>query len=163
MPWDVAFLSVGDALDATPVEVSKGAFLEAFEEHRVVVFPGFLGRARDGQPQVLGRGGSDLTALFLAAELGADQCILLKSAAGLYEWDPLRPGPRPRRYTRISWDDAMNLGGRVLRPTDVEYARSRSVTFEVTSLATADSSAVGAETSEFAPPAIEPSERELPE
>ena len=158
-PWDVQFVSRGSPLNAVPVATSRRAFLDAFEKHRVVVFPGYLGRGRDGRPHVLGRGGSDLTAIFLAAELGADRCILLKDAPGIFEWDPMREGQRPRRYSRISWDDAARLDVRVLRPAHVEYARSRSVKIEVTALGAPHSTAVGPESSEFASPEeLEPSD-----
>jgi len=132
MPWDVRLLSSGDPLDATPVAVAQYAFDTAFADHSVVVFPGFIGRGHNGTAHVFGRGGSDLTAMFLAAELGADRCVLFKSPPGIYEWDPQRAGSRPRRYARISWDDAASLGARVLHPQHVAYARSRSLSIEIT-------------------------------
>jgi homoserine dehydrogenase len=149
MPWDVWFLSGGPPLEATPVALSHHRFLEAFRDHRVVVFPGFLGRGRDGRSNLLGRGGSDLTAIFLAAEFRADRCILLKDAPGIFEWDPASAGPQPRRYTRMSWDDAMALGAQVLKSTHAEYARARGVTVEVTSPGSASSTVVGPGASEF--------------
>lgn len=152
MPWDVWLLSSGSPLNAVPVAVTKHVFFDAFKEHRVVVFPGYIGRGRDGRSHLLGRGGSDLTAIFLAAELGADRCILLKDVPGILEWDPVRGGQPPRRYSRISWEDAARLGGRVLRQEHVEYARSRSVTFEVMALGASLSTTVGPEMSEFDPP-----------
>lgn len=152
MPWDVWFRSSGSPLEAIPVSMSAPVFLDAFREHRVVVYPGFIGRGRDGRSQLLGRGGSDLTAIFLAAELKADRCILLKDAPGIFEWDPSQEGQCPRRYAKISWDDAMRLGARVLRPAHVEYARSRSVTVEVMAVQTSRSTIVGPDPSEFESP-----------
>ncbi len=149
MPWDVSLVSDGPPLSATPVTVSRSAFAAAFENHPVVVFPGYVSRGHDGQPQVLGRGGSDLTAIFLAAELQADHCVLLKDTPGVFEWDPAREGPRPRRYSKIHWDDAFRVCGKILRPEHVEYARSRSVTIEITALGAGVSTAVGPEASEF--------------
>lgn len=160
MPWDVRFVSSGPPLEAMPVAVSRQAFLDAFHEHRVVVYPGYLGHGRDGQAHVLGRGGSDLTAIFLAAELGAGRCVLLKDAPGIFEWDPAREGKRPRRFARISWHDAARLGGRVLKREHVEYARSREVHVEVMALGATRSTIVGPEESEFDPPGeLEQSER----
>ena len=115
-----------------------------------MVFPGFIGRGQDGRPHLLGRGGSDLTALFMAAEFGAERCILLKDAPGIFEWDAANGGPRPRRYSRISWDDAIALNSRVLKPAHVEYARARALTIEVMSPGQSRSTIVGAEASEFA-------------
>jgi homoserine dehydrogenase len=152
LPWDVWFLSSGDPLEASPVAVSGQRFMEAFGKHRVVVFPGFIGRGKDGQPHVLGRGGSDLTAIFLAAELLADRCVLIKDAPGIYEWDPAGQGGPPRRYSRLSWDDAIAIGGRMLKPSHAEYARSRSVIIEVTSPGNPCTTVVGPDESTFAPP-----------
>jgi homoserine dehydrogenase len=152
MPWDVWFLSSGAPLEASPVAVSRHRFLDAFKDHRVVVFPGFIGRSQDGRPQLLGRGGSDLTAIFLAAELGAERCILLKDAPGLYEWDPAPVGPRPRRYVKLTWNDAIALDARMLKPAHADYARSRAVTIEVMAPGVPGSTIVGSDVSEFAPP-----------
>jgi homoserine dehydrogenase len=151
MPWDVSFVSTGPELDAMPVSISTQAFHDAFRDNRVVVFPGFLGRGSDGMPHVLGRGGSDLTAIFLAAELRAQRCIMLKDVPGVFEWDPALEGPRPRHYSRISWDDAASVGG-VVRPADMDYAHARSVKIEVMAPGTPISTTVGPEPSELDPP-----------
>lgn len=149
MPWDVWFLSNGPPLDAVPIAVSRQRFLDAFNEHQVVVFPGFIGRGADGRPHLLGRGGSDLTAIFLAAEFEAERCVLLKDAPGIFEWDPAPTGPRPRRYSRMSWDDAIALGARMLKREHAEYARSRRVTIEVMAPGSSTSTVVGPEATEF--------------
>jgi homoserine dehydrogenase len=152
MPWSVGLISAGDPLHATPVSVSRPAFASALDRHPVVVFPGFVGLGEHGEPHVLGRGGSDLTAIFLAAELDADHCVLIKDTPGVFEWDPAREGERPRRYARISWDDAILRCGRMLQPAHVEYARSRSVTIEVKSIGSSTSTIVGPGTTEFEAP-----------
>ncbi|MDH4038161.1 MAG: hypothetical protein OEX18_10985 [Candidatus Krumholzibacteria bacterium] len=152
MPWDVSFVCSGSPLDATPAAVNARAFRDAFRENRVVVFPGFIGCGADGRPNVLGRGGSDLTAIFLAAELGAARCIMLKDVPGVFEWDPARQGPRPRHFSKISWNDAAHLGGKWLRPGDVEYAHQRSVIIEIMAPETPGSTAVGPDASQLDPP-----------
>jgi homoserine dehydrogenase len=148
MPWDVWFLSNGPPLDAAPVAISRQRFLNAFNEHNVVVFPGFIGRGADGRTHLLGRGGSDLTAIFLAAEFEAERCILLKDAPGIFEWDPAM-GARPRRYSRMSWEDAIALGSRMLKREHAEYARSRRVTIEVMAPGATTSTVVGPQASEL--------------
>lgn len=153
MPWDVAMRSEGHPLEALPVAVSRQSFLHALAGNRVLVFPGYVGRGHDGEPHVLGRGGSDLTAIFLAAELEADRCILLKDTPGIFEWDPAHPGERPRRYLRIRYDDAERCGGRVLRPEHVAYARARGVVVEVTAVGASLATTVGTDTSEIEPSA----------
>jgi homoserine dehydrogenase len=75
------------------------------------VVPGFYGRGPDGKIYLLGRGGSDLTALHLAHSLGA-ACRLLKDVDGVYDADPGHPTRSARRYAQLSYEDALRLQAR---------------------------------------------------
>ena len=108
----------------------------------VLVLPGFLGRDRLGRTTLLGRGGSDCSALFLAKELGA-RCRLVKDVDGLYEWDPQRPGPSPRRFCQLSWSEALRLDEGIVQPKAIEFARDHQLSFEVGRLFQADATEVG--------------------
>ncbi|MFG0259501.1 MAG: hypothetical protein ACF8LK_04030, partial [Phycisphaerales bacterium JB041] len=88
------------------------------------------------------RGGSDLTALFLAQRLGAS-CRLVKDVDGLYEWDPSLPGARPRRFATLTWDEALALDGTIVQHKAVRWARQHGLPFEVGSLAATEVSRVG--------------------
>src|SRR5262245_38452468 len=92
----VGLRTVGDRLNADPIAIDSARLLgEA--RRAIVVLPGFVGRSENGDTTLLGRGGSDLTALFLAQRLSA-RCALIKDVAGLYTSDPaqvMRAG-RPR-------------------------------------------------------------------
>jgi hypothetical protein len=77
-PGAVGLRADGDPLDATPREVDTGPIERALERDGVVVFPGFVALDAAGRAVTLGRGGSDLTALFLAHALAADRCRLIK-------------------------------------------------------------------------------------
>ena len=94
-------LTAGPAHDAEPVGLDAEAFERALAACPVAVAPGFVGRSRTGEVSLLGRGGSDLSALFIAHRLRACECLLVKDVDGLYERDPARAGPRPRRFARI--------------------------------------------------------------
>ena len=120
----------GTPLDAEPVSVDREALTQALDATGLVVVPGFVGRAADGSVSVLGRGGSDLTAVFLAAELGAD-CVLYKDVDGLYERDPKIPGPAPGRYARLSWADAQELDACIVQPRAIAEAARRRLRFRV--------------------------------
>lgn len=125
----------GPATDATPVGLDARRIRAALRHASVVVVPGFTGcDAVSGCTTLLGRGGSDLTALFLARHLGADVCRLVKDVPGLYERDPALPGPPPRRYLSLRWNDALALGGGVVQPKALEYARQEALGFEVASV-----------------------------
>ncbi len=132
----------GDPLDATPVECELPGVVEALGRARAVVVPGFAGRDQHGRTTLLGRGGSDLTALFLAQRLGA-ACRLVKDVDGLYEWDPSRPGKRPRRFATLPWNAALELDGTIVQHKAVRWAREHQLAFEVGSLGTHDATRVG--------------------
>jgi homoserine dehydrogenase len=104
----------------------------------VLVFPGFIALDREGRGVLLGRGGSDLTALFLAAHLNADRCRLLKDVDGLYDRDPTVapvPGaPVARRYTRCSFDDALATDGTIIQHKALKFARRTGMVFELGAL-----------------------------
>ncbi len=121
----------GPRFDADPIAVARAPFLRAFEDGCVVVVPGFFGRSEEGGIALLGRGGSDLTALFLASELGASRCRLIKDVPALFEWDPALAGQRPRAFARATFATAELIGGRVLQKKAVAFARGREQTFEL--------------------------------
>jgi homoserine dehydrogenase len=97
----------------------------------VVVVPGFVGRDAAGHVSLLGRGGSDLTALFISHALRA-RCVLVKDVDGLFDGDPNDPGsPATRRYTRASWDELARVGDVVVQPKAVSFARENRIQFTV--------------------------------
>jgi len=121
----------GDALDASPVRFDPSRLLAAFARDEVAVVPGFAARDAAGATCVLGRGGSDLTALFLASGLAGARCHLVKDVDGLYESDPARTGPPPRRFARATWDEVLRLDGTIVQHKAVRFARSSGVEFAV--------------------------------
>lgn len=136
------FRTEGEPLDSSPVAVDLPGVVDALGRVRAVVVPGFVGRDERGRTTVLGRGGSDLTALFLAQRLGAS-CRLVKDVDGLYEWDPSLPGARPRRYATLPWDEALALDGTIVQHKAVRWAREHKLAFEVGSLGATEVSRVG--------------------
>lgn len=156
-PWRVGLRTGGPLLDAEPIEINRREIFRALEERPVVILSGFVGCDLDGRTSLLGRGGSDLTALFVAHRLGADVCRLIKDVGGLYEWDP-GSAAGARRYAAISYDDAAALGGEVVQAKAIDYARRVGLGFEVAGPGSASGTAVGAtpstfwETSEEPPP-----------
>lgn len=117
------------ALDAHPLGVNVDRIDAVLREGEVLVTPGFTGRDGRSRVTLLGRGGSDLTALFLAAELRA-RCRLVKDVAGLFERDPAID-PSARLFERASWDDALGLDGGIVQHKGVRLAKSRTLEFEI--------------------------------
>lgn len=80
---------------------------------------------------LLGRGGSDLTALFVAERLGAQDCRLVKDVDGLYSEDPAGAVAEPRRYRRASWEELLEVGGNLVQRKAVEFARRHRLSFTI--------------------------------
>ena len=122
--------TTGNALDAEPISVDADKLREHLATS-IVVVPGFVGVSDSGDTTLLGRGGSDLTALFLAERLEA-HAVLIKDVHGLYESDPNVGDKRPRRFARASWETALRVGHQVVQDKAVRFARDRGVNFSIT-------------------------------
>lgn len=126
---ELGIAAEGPAEHARPRTLNRAALDHALDRHEVVVVPGF-GAMADGRVVLMGRGGSDLTALFLAAELGLDHVQLVKDVDGLYDRDP-NADPAARRYDRASWAEAKALGGGLVQPDALDLAEARRLRVEV--------------------------------
>jgi len=107
----------------------------ALDAGNVVIVAGFQGQTMDGQITTLGRGGSDLTAIALAAALKADLCQIYTDVDGVYTADP-RIVPGARKLEEISYDEMRelaSLGAKVMQSRSVEFAKKFGVIFEVRS------------------------------
>ncbi len=101
----------------------------------VVVVAGFQGATEAGAITTLGRGGSDTTAVALAAALKADFCDIFTDVDGVYTADP-RVVPQARMHAEISYDEMLelaSLGAKVLHPRSVEYAKHANLFLRVRS------------------------------
>lgn len=107
---------------------------------RIVVVAGFQGVDPDGDVTTLGRGGSDTTAVALAACLKADKCQIFTDVDGVYDRDP-RLFPDAVRFGRIGYDAMLALienGAQVLHDRSVEFAREYGIQVEVLSAFTGE-------------------------
>src|SRR5215212_1904173 len=105
------------------------------DKGKVVIVAGFQGQTPDGQVTTLGRGGSDLTAIALAAALQADLCQIYTDVDGVYTADP-RIVPTAKKLPEISYDEMLelaSLGAKVMQSRSVEFAKKFGVVFEVRS------------------------------
>src|SRR5438105_6748991 len=108
---------------------------DLLNEGNVVIVAGFQGETLEGQITTLGRGGSDLTAIALAAALKADLCQIFTDVDGVYTADP-RIVPQARHLAEISYDEMLELAGsgaKVMQLRSVEIAKKFKVVFEVRS------------------------------
>jgi len=108
---------------------------ELLDAGNVVIVAGFQGETKDGQITTLGRGGSDLTAIALAAALKADLCQIYTDVDGVYTADP-RLVPNANKLSELSYDEMLelaSLGAKVMQSRSVEFAKKFGVVFEVRS------------------------------
>jgi len=105
------------------------------EAGHIVIVAGFQGMTDDGEITTLGRGGSDTTAVALAAAIRADVCEIYTDVDGIYSTDP-RIVKNARKLNAITYDEMLelaNLGAAVLHPRAVEYAKHNNVNLVVRS------------------------------
>jgi aspartate kinase len=116
-------------------DISPKKVRELLKQGNVVIVAGFQGETPEGQITTLGRGGSDLTAIALAAALKADLCQIYTDVDGVYTADP-RIVPDAKKLPEISYDEMLelaSLGAKVMQSRSVEFAKKFGVVFEVRS------------------------------
>ncbi len=133
--WQAGLRTDGVFGNARILSLDHGRIQAELEKGRTVVVAGFQGVDGDGNITTLGRGGSDTTAVALAAFLQAGRCQIFTDVDGVYDRDPRRD-PAARKYQRISYGDMLAMaqnGAQVLHDRCVEFAREWGVTVEVLS------------------------------
>ncbi len=127
--------TTGDHTSARIRTIVADEIVQALEEGQVPVVAGFQGVDNKRDVTTLGRGGSDLTAVALAAALNAGRCQLYTDVTGVFTADP-KIVPDARKLERISYDEMMEmaaLGAQVLQARSVEFAKKFNVELEVRS------------------------------
>ena len=125
----VGIVTDGVHSKAKITEVRGDRVREAIDEGKIVIVAGFQGMTRDGIITTLGRGGSDTTAVAVAAGIGADVCEIYTDVAGVFTADP-RIVPDARKIDEISYEEMLEMaasGAGVLQMRSVEFARNHGV------------------------------------
>ncbi|MEO9613338.1 MAG: aspartate kinase [Nitratireductor sp.] len=144
--WQIP-IRTDNAHGAARITEIDGSFLiKRFGEGQVAVIAGFQGIGPDNRIATLGRGGSDTSAVAIAAAVGADRCDIYTDVDGVYTTDP-RIEPKARRLARISFEEMLemaSLGAKVLQVRSVELAMVHKVrTFVRSSFADPDAPGMG--------------------
>jgi aspartate kinase len=127
--WQAGMTTDGNHGNARILEVKPEALQKALAAGVVPVVTGFQGIGPDGSVTTLGRGGSDLTAIALAAALNADRCEIYSDVAGVFTADP-RVVPLAHALSELSYEEMLELasqGAQVLQTQAVLYARGSGV------------------------------------
>lgn len=117
------------------VDIKTDKLKKNLQEGKIIVVAGFQGVTEDGEITTLGRGGSDTSAVALAAALNADRCDIYTDVEGVYTTDP-RIVPKATRLNEISYEEMLELahaGANVLHPRSVETAKQFNVPLRVRS------------------------------
>ncbi|MEI7024679.1 aspartate kinase [Paenibacillus sp. y28] len=133
--WQVGMITEAVHGKARISDIRPERVHTALDQGNVVVVAGFQGMTEDGEITTLGRGGSDTTAVALAAAIKADLCEIYTDVDGVYSTDP-RVVKVARKLNEISYDEMLelaNLGAAVLHPRAVEYAKHYNVNLVVRS------------------------------
>jgi aspartate kinase len=129
MGWQIAIRTDGAHGAARIKEIEGAEIVRRFTDGQVAVIAGFQGIAPDNRIATLGRGGSDTSAVAIAAAIKADRCDIYTDVDGVYTTDP-RIEPKARRMNRISFEEMLemaSLGAKVLQVRSVELAMVHKV------------------------------------
>jgi aspartate kinase len=133
--WQVPITTNNVHSKARIEDINSGKLRIKLAEGKVVVVAGFQGVSEAGDITTLGRGGSDTTAVALAAALEADECQIYTDVDGVYTTDP-RVEPKAKRLEAITYDEMLemaSLGTKVLQSRSVEFASKYKVPLRVLS------------------------------
>ena len=125
----------GEHTRARISNISPDEVQRLLDEEYIVILAGFQGSSPDGRITTLGRGGSDLTAIAMAAAINADLCQILTDVDGVYTCDP-RVVSTAKKIDEISYDEMLEMassGSKVMQSRSVEFAKKFGVKFEVKS------------------------------
>ena len=134
MGWQLPIRATGHA-SALIDGIDVGVLEKVFDDGGIAVIPGFQGVAADGSVATLGRGGSDTSAVALAAAMKADRCDIYTDVDGVYTTDP-RIVPRARKLPVITYEEMLELasvGAKVLQTRSVGLAMREKIPIKVLS------------------------------
>lgn len=133
--WQAGIVTEDVHAKARISDISPTRLFAALDQGNIVIVAGFQGMTENGEITTLGRGGSDTTAVALAAAIKADVCEIYTDVDGIYSTDP-RVVKCARKLDLISYDEMLelaHLGAAVLHPRAVEYAKHNQVNLVVRS------------------------------
>lgn len=142
LPKDINFLATGSRQTAAPVSLDYDEIIESFYRSPVLIVPGFSAIDEHGDCVLLGRGGSDISAVFIANILGLSSVRLLKDVDGLYDRDPNKFDDA-QRLTCVSYNTAIRVGGELIQPEAIEFAARRGIKIEIASIGRESFSSIG--------------------
>jgi len=127
---DLGLTAKGSSTEAELTGLDADQLHQDLKDHDIVVMPGYVAIGDKDRTVLLGQGGSDLTALFVADQIDSP-ALLLKDVDGVYARDPKQSGDSPERYSDISWDDMAKVAGPLVEPKALGFAKKREQSFRI--------------------------------
>ncbi len=127
---DLGLKARGPNTEAELVDLDVKQLQTDLKNHDIVVMPGYVAIGENDRPSLLGDGGADYTALYVAQRLGVP-ALLLKDVDGVYTSDPYAQGGNAKRYDMISWQDAREKAEVLVSPKALEFAQDNALEFEI--------------------------------
>ena len=135
MGWQIPIITSDSHRNAVIKRVIPDAILRNFDDQKVAVVAGFQGISSDGRITTIGRGGSDNTAVYIAAALNAERCDIYTDVDGVYTSDP-KMTKNVKRLEKVSYEEMIEMasqGAKVLQTASVESAMKHHVDVNVRS------------------------------
>ena len=140
-PHEMGLVAEGDPLDANLTGVDADVVLGRLEECDVVVVPGFTAGHAEHGVVTLGRGGTDLSAVFFAARLNAHRVRLIKDVDGVYAEDPAR-NPFAERFSELGYAEAAEASAGLIQAKAIHAAEAEDVLIEVAALGAGEATTI---------------------
>src|SRR5947209_4872307 len=141
-PHEMGLVAEGSPLDSNLVGLDADAVWARIRENDVVVVPGFIADHADHGVVTLGRGGTDLSAVFFAAKLDAHRVRLIKDVDGVYAEDPAK-NPEAERFSQMSYAEAERASNGLIQVKAIREAQADDVLIEVACLGSAEATQIG--------------------
>ena len=143
--YEIGLIADGEHLNANPVAIKPDVLLRDLERVNLVVVPGYVAENAEGEPVLLGRGGSDLTAVYIAKALDVP-VRLYKDVDAIYDADPATVGDAAKPYQSLAWDEAMKIAFPVVQGKAMRYAADHGMTVDVAGLSKGYQTTMGTQT-----------------
>ncbi len=142
-PHEMDLKAEGSPLDANLSGLDRPSVEATLADNEVVVVPGFIADHDQHGVVTLGRGGTDLSAVFFAARLGARRVRLIKDVDGVYDSDPAK-NPKAERYGTLDYDSAAKASAGLIQAKAIDAAKEAQIAIEVAAVGNHEATVVGA-------------------
>jgi homoserine dehydrogenase len=141
-PSALSFIAEGKRDCATPISVDAEKIIAALKQTPIIIMPGFSAIDSEQNRILLGRGGSDISAVYMAQALKLDCVRLLKDVNGLYDMDPNKYS-NAKRLSYIDYQTARSIGGELIQTEAIDFAASKNICIDISAIGESGASRIG--------------------